>query len=178
MSKSRVSNPRTIAYSHFKTPFESSKLPGAGAMFPDVLFEEWPYLYVYLSIYIYIYIYIYMYIYIYLQPDEDLWISNLHWTLGFPGPRWMHAPSLPSRSDNMYYTYVSTHIYICVCVYIYIYTHIHMYMYIFMCIIYIYIYNMYVCMYMCIYMYVYIYIYYPPLSSSSNMDSYSMHVGI
>ena len=39
-------------------------------------------------------IYIYIYIYIYLQPDEDLWISNLHWMLGFPGPRWMHAPSL------------------------------------------------------------------------------------
>ena len=34
---------------------------------------------------------IYIYIYTYLQPDEDLWISNLHWTLGFPGPRWMHA---------------------------------------------------------------------------------------
>ena len=38
------------------------------------------------------YTHIYIYIYIYLQPDEDLWISNLHWTLGFPGPRWMHAP--------------------------------------------------------------------------------------
>ena len=40
----------------------------------------------------------YIYIYIYLQPDEDLWISNLHWTLGLPGPRWMRALFLLSRS--------------------------------------------------------------------------------
>ena len=47
--------------------------------------------------------------YQYLQPDEDLWISNLHWTLGFPGPRWMHAPSLPSRSVRIVPMFVSGH---------------------------------------------------------------------
>ena len=45
--------------------------------------------------------------YQYLQPDENLWISNLHWTLGFPGPRWMHAPSLPSRSVRIVPMFVS-----------------------------------------------------------------------
>ena len=34
--KSRVSNPRTVAYAHFKVPFESSNLLGAGpTFFPD-----------------------------------------------------------------------------------------------------------------------------------------------
>ena len=33
--KLRASNPRTIAYVHFNTPFESSDLPGAGTIFPD-----------------------------------------------------------------------------------------------------------------------------------------------
>ena len=32
--KSRVSNPRAIAYFHFNRPFESSNLPGAGPIFP------------------------------------------------------------------------------------------------------------------------------------------------
>ena len=35
--KLRVSNPRTTAYCHFKMPFESSNLPGAGPIFPDWL---------------------------------------------------------------------------------------------------------------------------------------------
>ena len=39
--KCRVSNPRTIAYAHFKMPFESSSLPGAGHIFPDWTFENW-----------------------------------------------------------------------------------------------------------------------------------------
>ena len=33
--KSRVSNPRTIAYVRFEMPFESSNLPGARPIFPD-----------------------------------------------------------------------------------------------------------------------------------------------
>ena len=37
-----VSNSRTIAYAHFKLPFESSDLPGAGPIFPDRTFENWP----------------------------------------------------------------------------------------------------------------------------------------
>ena len=32
--KLRVPNPRTFAYAHFKMPFESSKLPGPGPIFP------------------------------------------------------------------------------------------------------------------------------------------------
>ena len=56
-------------------------------------------------IYIYMYVCIYIYIYMHyriiwcntLYYDtfnliDDLWISNLHWTVGFPGPRWMHVP--------------------------------------------------------------------------------------
>ena len=41
--KLRVSNPGAIAYVHFKLPFESSDLPGAGPFFPDSTFENWPY---------------------------------------------------------------------------------------------------------------------------------------
>ena len=33
--KLRASNPRTIAYAHFKMPFESSDLPVAEPIFPD-----------------------------------------------------------------------------------------------------------------------------------------------
>ena len=33
--KSRVSDPRSIAYVHSKIPFESSNLPGSGPIFPD-----------------------------------------------------------------------------------------------------------------------------------------------
>ena len=40
--KLRVSNPRAIAYAHLKVPFESSDLPGAGPIFPDSTFENWP----------------------------------------------------------------------------------------------------------------------------------------
>ena len=39
--KSRVSNPRTIAYFHSNMPFESSNLPGAGPNLPDCTFENW-----------------------------------------------------------------------------------------------------------------------------------------
>ena len=38
--KSRVSNPRTIVYAHLKMPFESSKLPWARPVFPDLAFEN------------------------------------------------------------------------------------------------------------------------------------------
>ena len=38
----RFSNPRTIAYAHFKMPFESRNIPGAGPVFPDWTFENWP----------------------------------------------------------------------------------------------------------------------------------------
>ena len=38
----RVSNLRTIARVHFRTVFESSKLPGAGPTFPDLHHENWP----------------------------------------------------------------------------------------------------------------------------------------
>ena len=41
--KLRVSNPRTIAYVHFKMPFESSNILGAGPISPDWTFENWPY---------------------------------------------------------------------------------------------------------------------------------------
>ena len=30
--------------------------------------------------------------YVYLGPADDLWTSNLHWTLGLPGPRRMQVP--------------------------------------------------------------------------------------
>ena len=33
--KSRVSNPRTVAYLHFEMPFGNSNLPGARSIFPD-----------------------------------------------------------------------------------------------------------------------------------------------
>ena len=51
--KLRVSNLRTIAYSHFGVPFGSSNLPGAGPIFPDLTFGNWP---CSLDTYIYIYI--------------------------------------------------------------------------------------------------------------------------
>ena len=41
--KLRVSNPRTIAYVHFNTPFESSNLPDPWHIFPDRTFGNWPY---------------------------------------------------------------------------------------------------------------------------------------
>ena len=40
--KLRASNPRTIAYVQFNMPSESSNLPGAGLIFPDQVFENWP----------------------------------------------------------------------------------------------------------------------------------------
>ena len=50
--------------------------------------------YYYVCIHIYIYTQTYVYTF---NMIEDLWISNLHRTLGFPRPRWMHAPSRSSR---------------------------------------------------------------------------------
>ena len=41
--KLRVSNPKVIAYFHFKMPFEHSNLAGAGHIFPDLTFENWPF---------------------------------------------------------------------------------------------------------------------------------------
>ena len=38
----RVSNPRPIACLHLNMPFESSNLQGAGPIFPDWAFENWP----------------------------------------------------------------------------------------------------------------------------------------
>ena len=38
----RVSDPRTIAYVLLKMSFESLNLPGAGPIFPDWTFENWP----------------------------------------------------------------------------------------------------------------------------------------
>ena len=38
----RVSKPRTIVYFHFRMSFEISKLPGAGSIFPDQTFKNWP----------------------------------------------------------------------------------------------------------------------------------------
>ena len=51
---------------------------------------------------------IYIYTHIYLQPDDDLWTSNLHWTLGFPGPRqdaWSY-PQLAGQSRIVYLYYI------------------------------------------------------------------------
>ena len=39
--KSRVSNPRIIAYLHFNVPSESSSLPGAGPILPGWTSESW-----------------------------------------------------------------------------------------------------------------------------------------
>ena len=47
-------------------------------------------LYMQICMYVYIYIYIYEYTF---NMIENLWISNLRRTLGFPGPRWMHVPT-------------------------------------------------------------------------------------
>ena len=38
--KLRVSNPRTVAYFRFNTPFDSSNLPRAGPIFPDQMVQE------------------------------------------------------------------------------------------------------------------------------------------
>ena len=73
-------------------------------------------MYVCMYVYIYIYIYIYLLILINLQPDDDLWTSNLHRMLALPGPRWMHVP--------YYYC-------VCIHIYIYIYTHALCYIYIY-----------------------------------------------
>ena len=40
--KLRVSNPSAIVYVHFEMPFESSNPPGAGHIFQDWIFENWP----------------------------------------------------------------------------------------------------------------------------------------
>ena len=43
----------------------------------------------------------------YLQPDDDLWTSNLHRTLVFPGPRWMHTSLSSARLGMCIYNIIS-----------------------------------------------------------------------